>query len=87
MHVVNVAVDDTVFESSAFEMAIQDATPDIAANLTQLAAVGGICNSAMFGTQTSEGSQKSIVGDATGTASSSTVPSQMSLPKVQTLPS
>ena len=66
MHVVNVAVDDMVFESSAFDAVIKDSTPAVAANLAQLVAVGGICNSAMFGAESEDGSGKTIAGDATG---------------------
>ena len=66
MHVVNVAVDDMVFESSAFDGVLKDASHEIAANLSQLAAVGSICNSAMFGAATTDGTTRSIAGDATG---------------------
>ena len=66
MHVVNVAVDGMVFESSAFDNVLKDAAPAVAANLSQVAAVGGICNSAVFSADSGEGSSKSIAGDATG---------------------
>ena len=67
MHVVNVAVDDMVFESSAFESVLSDSTPAVKSNLSQLVAVGGICNAAVFGADSDGGQEKSIVGDATGT--------------------
>ena len=66
MHVVNVAVDDMVFESSAFDGVLKSATPAVAANLSQLAAVGGICNSAVFSGDLGDDSSRSIAGDATG---------------------
>ena len=66
MHVVNVAVDDMVFESSAFGSVLSDATPEVATNLVQLAAVGGLCNAAVFGAEKEDGSEKTIAGDATG---------------------
>ncbi|KAI0735310.1 sodium-potassium ATPase [Earliella scabrosa] len=68
MHVVNVAVDDMVFESSAFESVLSDSTPAVKSNLSQLVAVGGICNAAVFGVDSDGGQEKSIVGDATDAA-------------------
>ena len=66
MHVVNVAVDDMVFESSAFGSVLADATPEVAMNLVQIVAVGGLCNAAVFGAEQEVGAEKSIAGDATG---------------------
>ncbi len=66
MHVVNVAVDDMTFQASTFESVLADATESIETNLVQVAAVGGICNAAVFGAETDDGSEKSISGDATG---------------------
>ncbi|KAI0762858.1 sodium-potassium ATPase [Fomes fomentarius] len=68
MHVVNVAVDDMTFQASTFESVLADATDSIETNLVQVAAVGGICNAAVFGAETDDGSEKSISGDATDTA-------------------
>ena len=66
MHVVSVAVDDRVFESSAFKSVLADAEPVIAENLSQVVAVGGLCNAAMFGADRDDGSERAISGDATG---------------------
>ncbi|RPD63077.1 sodium-potassium ATPase [Lentinus tigrinus ALCF2SS1-6] len=68
MHVVNVAVDDMVFESSAFGSVLADATPEIVSNLAQVVAVGGLCNAAVFGAEQEDGSDKSVAGDATDSA-------------------
>lgn len=66
MHVISVAVDDMVFESSVYKSVLADATPKVAANLSQVVAVGGLCNAAMFGPDRSDGSERAISGDATG---------------------
>ena len=66
MHVVNVAVDEMVLEPSTFESVLKDATPAVTENLSQLAAVGGICNSAVFSGVSDDDSSRSIAGDATG---------------------
>ena len=66
MHVVNVAVDDLVFDSSAYESALTDATPEVRTNLCQITAVGGLCNAATFGADRGNGSERAIAGDATG---------------------
>lgn len=66
MHVVSVAVDDMVFESSAYKSVLANATPAVASNLSQVVAVGGLCNAAMFGAGRGDGSERAISGDATG---------------------
>ena len=66
MHVVNVAVDDMVFDSSAYGAVLPDSTPEIASNLSQLVAVGGLCNAAVFNADKDSSSETSVVGDATG---------------------
>ncbi|KAI0757131.1 sodium-potassium ATPase [Daedaleopsis nitida] len=68
MHVVNVAVDDMVFESSVYKPVLADATPAVASNLSQVVAVGSICNAAVFGAETKDASEKLISGDATDSA-------------------
>ncbi|KAF9447587.1 sodium-potassium ATPase [Macrolepiota fuliginosa MF-IS2] len=68
MHVVDVAVADTTFDSSTFKSAVADATPQVAANLSQVAAVGGLCNSAVFQGDKGDGSERAIAGDATDSA-------------------
>ena len=66
MHVVNVAVDDMVFDAPAFSSVATSATPQVASNLSQVVAVGGLCNAAVFNTENNNGSEKAIAGDATG---------------------
>ena len=70
MHVINVAVNDLEFESETFSAALADASPEAAANLCQVVAVGGLCNSAIIGGgKEGEGkSGRSIMGNETGNA-------------------
>ncbi|PIL33977.1 transporter [Ganoderma sinense ZZ0214-1] len=49
MHVVNVAVNDVDYESEVFGDILVNATPEVAANLSQVVAVGGLCNAAIIG--------------------------------------
>lgn len=75
MQVVNLAVDDVVFQAAAYPSALSDATLSIAANLSQVVAAGSLCNSAVFGPSDSNNvaDTKAITGDATGR---STMPSR-----------
>jgi sodium/potassium-transporting ATPase subunit alpha len=69
MHVENIAVLDSTYESNAFRTVITNAEPPVENNLSQIAAVGAICNSATFdvGAGVDEKTQrKAIVGNATG---------------------
>lgn len=76
MHVENVAVYDNVYESSTFHDVLSKAESKIENNLSQIAAVGAICNSATFNENDvmSSGSDEKgshshhmgIVGNATG---------------------
>ena len=66
MHVVSVAVDNLIFESSGYESALADATPEMEENLRQVVAVGGLCNAAVFGLDKGDESERAITGDATG---------------------
>ncbi|PIL32102.1 transporter [Ganoderma sinense ZZ0214-1] len=68
MHVVSVAVNDMVFKSSAYKSVLADAEPAIAENLSQVVAVGGLCNAAMLGADRGDGSERAISGDATDAA-------------------
>ncbi|KAI1791319.1 sodium-potassium ATPase [Ganoderma leucocontextum] len=68
MHVINVAVNDVEFESETFSATLTDATPEAAANLSQVVAVGGLCNSAIVGAGKEDGSGRSIMGNETDAA-------------------
>lgn len=73
MHVENLAVFDTTYESNAFSSVVNQSEPPIESNLSQVAAVGAICNSATFDTDTSSSNSdekkvqgRGIIGNATG---------------------
>jgi len=72
MHVENVAILDTLYEPESYGSTISASSPAAAANLSQIVAVGSVCNSAAFETETnSENDQpagEGIVGNATGTS-------------------
>ena len=69
MHVVNVAVNDVEYEPEMFGATLADASPEAAANLSQVVAVGCLCNSAIVGGGKEGGSGRSIMGNETGNAS------------------
>lgn len=72
MHVENLAVFDSVYESNAFRTVITNSDFPAENNLSQIAAVGAICNAATFDMDAASGSDekkvqgKGIVGNATG---------------------
>lgn len=71
MHVENLAIFDSVYESNAFRTVITNSDPPVENNLSQIAAVGTICNAATFDVDSASGSDekvqaKGIVGNATG---------------------
>lgn len=69
MHVENLAIFDSSFESRDFESVLSNAEPEVKANLSQVISIGVICNAATFKADvpTAEKSGgKSIVGNATG---------------------
>jgi len=72
MHVENLAIFDSVYESNAFRTVITNSDPPVENNLSQIAAVGAICNAATFDVGAASGSDekkiqgKGIVGNATG---------------------
>jgi len=70
MHVESVAILDTLYAPESYGSTISTSGPEAAANLSQIAAVGSICNSAAFETSTSSENEKpaaeTIVGNATG---------------------
>ncbi|TBU64935.1 sodium-potassium ATPase [Dichomitus squalens] len=68
MRVVSVAVDDLVFDASAYESVLANATPEIESNLSQTVAVGVLCNAAMFGGDRGDALERAIAGDATDAA-------------------
>ncbi|KAF5309044.1 hypothetical protein D9619_013557 [Psilocybe cf. subviscida] len=73
MHVENLAVFDEVYESNMFRSVINNSDMPVASNLSQVAAVGSICNSAVADTSSSEEEQllsknKGFVGNATDVA-------------------
>jgi hypothetical protein len=77
MHVENLAIFDSDFESRDFESVLSNAEPQARANLSQLISVGVICNAATFkaGVPTTEKSGgSSIVGNATGNQMSGPFP-------------
>ncbi len=73
MHVENLAVFDTCFEARAFESSLSSAEPQVKSSLSQVTAVGAICNAATFDSDRTPSSSneklisnKGIVGNATG---------------------
>jgi len=72
MHLENFAVFDTQFESKDFGPAISSAEPEAKSNLSQVVAVGAICNAATFNADpgpspsVEKSGGRSIVGNATG---------------------
>ncbi|KDR70264.1 hypothetical protein GALMADRAFT_255158 [Galerina marginata CBS 339.88] len=75
MHVENLAVFDSTYESNAFRGVITNSGPLIESNLSQIAAVGAICNSATFDNDSSSSNSeekpihgKGIIGNATDVA-------------------
>jgi len=73
MHVENLAIFDTCFEARDFESYLSNAEPQVKSSLSQVAAVGAICNAATFDSDRTPSSSseksisiKSIVGNATG---------------------
>jgi hypothetical protein len=74
MHVENLAVFDTTYESEVLRAVLTTAETHVQSNLSQVAAVGAICNSATFDTSTIVNPDErkiagnSIVGNATGTS-------------------
>jgi len=70
MHVENIAVFDSTYESNSFRSVISNADPLVENNLSQIAAVSVICNSATFdvgtGSEEKTTQGKAIVGNATG---------------------
>ncbi|KAF8154699.1 sodium-potassium ATPase [Crassisporium funariophilum] len=73
MHVENLAVFDTVYESKSFHTALSGAAPDAESSLRQIAAIGAICNAATFDTghpssDSIDNNGKTIVGNATDVA-------------------
>lgn len=71
MHVENLAVFDEVYESNMFRSVINNSDMPVASNLSQVAAVGSICNTAVAEASNSEeedllSRNKGFVGNATG---------------------
>ena len=66
MEVVSVAVEDEVFDAQEFRDTLSGAAQEVASNLSQVIAVGGLCNSAVFGGQSVDGSPRSVLGNQTG---------------------
>lgn len=73
MHVENLSVFDTTYESNAYQQVVNQSQPPVESNLSQIAAVGAICNSATFDADASSSNSdekkvqgKSIIGNATG---------------------
>lgn len=74
MHVENVAISDTVYNSESLRAALPDAEPDTASNLLQVVAVGAICNAASFDNNSpldKKTNEKVVSGNATGDCFSS----------------
>ena len=69
MHVENLAVLDTLFDSESFRTMLPDTQPDKAANLLQVVAIGALCNAASFDNSSppdKKTNEKAISGNATG---------------------
>ncbi|EJF58252.1 sodium-potassium ATPase [Dichomitus squalens LYAD-421 SS1] len=68
MQVVNVAVEGTGFEAETFGDALSSAAPEVAFNLSQVVAVGALCNTAVFGAESKSESARPIMGNETDVA-------------------
>ena len=66
MEVVSVAVEDTVFDAQGFRDTLSGAVQGVVSNLSQVIAVGGLCNSAVFGGKSVDGSPRPVMGNQTG---------------------
>lgn len=68
MHVENLAIYDTTYEANAFHAVVTKGETPIENNISQVAAVGAICNSATFETSNLDEkiSGRNILGNATG---------------------
>ena len=71
MHVENLAVFDEVYESNMYRSVVNNSDVPVASNLSQVAAVGTICNSAVADASSSEDDgplnrNKGFAGNATG---------------------
>ena len=66
MHVESLAVYDKLYSSSDYRQTIAESSAEATVNLSQVVAVGAICNAATFGPTIAEKEQPVIVGDATG---------------------
>ena len=78
MHVENLAIYDTTYESNAFHAVVAKGETPVESHVAQVAAVGAICNSATFENSNLEEKKiagRSIVGNATGALSFLTVES------------
>jgi sodium/potassium-transporting ATPase subunit alpha len=72
MHVENVAILDAVYNSEGFRRTLPDAEPDIADNLSQVVAIGAICNAASFDNSSpldKKTNERAVSGNATGESS------------------
>ncbi|KAF8811093.1 sodium-potassium ATPase [Phlegmacium glaucopus] len=71
MHVENLAILDTEFQSESFRTLLSDAEPDTAGNLLQVVAIGAICNAASFDNSSpldKKTNSKAVSGNATDAA-------------------
>jgi len=69
MHVENLAILDTIFNSESFRTLLPDAEADTAGNLLQVVAIGAICNAATFDNSSpldKKTNEKAVSGNATG---------------------
>jgi hypothetical protein len=69
MHVENLAIFDSDFESKDFGPVLSNAGPEVRANLSQVISIGAICNAATFKADEpamEKSGGRSIVGNATG---------------------
>jgi sodium/potassium-transporting ATPase subunit alpha len=83
MHVENLAVFDSSFESRDFESVLSNAEPEARANLSQVISIGAICNAATFEADlptTEKSGERSIVGNATGNLISGFLPCSSHVP-------
>lgn len=72
MHVENLAIYDTVYESNAFHGVDAKGSTAVEHNVSQIAAVGAICNAATFEDSNLDEKKvtgRNIVGNATGNLS------------------
>lgn len=66
MHVESLAVYDEFYVPSDYSQTVKKSSEEAAGNLSQVAAVGAICNAASFSTASNEKEGVAVVGDATG---------------------